>query len=230
MAVRQLLGEILDLFYPNLCIGCENVSVPTKELLCIHCEASIELTDLHQVEDNVCTRRIVGIPIHRAAAMFRFYPGGIVQKTIHRIKYEHQPNLAVRMGRRYGKILVQEGWISDLDILLPVPLHTRKMRQRGFNQSAAFARGLSESLGVPVSSQYLSRKTSTDTQTHKSRYERLHNMIDAFECHHPSSLCGKHVAVIDDVITTGATMEACLSTIQSIPDIKLSYLTMAVAD
>jgi len=226
---RSLIG-ILDLLYPHLCIGCEVNCVPQKEIFCVTCQNKTSITTLHKYPVNECSRRIPSQPIYRAASMFRFFPGGVIQKIIHTIKYRNQPQIAHRIGRQYAKVIQGEEWCQSIDVIVPVPLHTKRLRRRGFNQSLFFARGLAEIFEKPVVKGKLVRKLSTRTQTAKSRYQRLQNMLDAFECVDPYAFKGKHILLVDDVLTTGATIEACLSTLQQCQNIKFSFLTIAIAE
>ena len=138
--------------------------------------------------------------------------------------------LAQRIGRQYANILKGEEWCQSVDFLVPVPLHVTRLHQRGFNQSLSFAMGLAGMLDKPIAKDKLIRKVATNTQTAKGRYERLQNMLNAFECVDTGDFHGKHILLVDDVLTTGATIEACLTALQNCEDVKLSFLTMAIAE
>lgn len=221
---------ILDLVYPNLCVLCETETVPTHELLCAICESKISTTQLHRLPENECTRRVQSVIPYRAAAMYRFYPGGLVQQIIHNIKYRDRPQVAVRIGRKYAQVIQSEEWVQTIDVIIPVPLHVVRLRKRGYNQSERFACGIAEVLKLPTRSKQLYRTRPTDTQTSKGREERLDNMQGAFDLQRPELLRDKHILLVDDVLTTGATIEACLSVMSSIEGTKLSFLTMAIAE
>lgn len=162
--------------------------------------------------------------------MFRFYPGGIVQKMIHEIKYKAQTNIALRLGKRYGILLSNAMAFKEIDCVIPVPLHPIKQRQRGFNQSKFFAEGLATSMQKHLYLNMVRRVMHTDTQTGKNRYERLKSIMYAFEKGSAAAhLQNKHVLLVDDVLTTGATLESCATALSSIRGIKLSFATIALA-
>lgn len=226
----SLLTEFIHLFYPNLCVGCQLEAVAQTELFCIACEAKLPITDFHEIADNEAMQRMVGgYPFTTGLSMFRFYPGGLVQDMIHQIKYKGQTNIAYRLGKRYGEILTQCEKISDLSHIVPVPLHKKRMRGRGYNQSKYFADGLSSALGVPAVPHLISRIKDTSSQTTKSRKERLQTMEGAFKLNHNQDLRDQHILLVDDVLTTGSTLEAVTQTLATISPIKVSFATIALA-
>ncbi len=228
--IKEHFDGLIDLFYPNLCVGCELESVSPHELFCISCEHKTSITNLHRLAQNECMRRVPSINLFRATSMYRFYPGGIIQTMIHQIKYANRPQVATRIGQKYGRMLVQEDWVHDVELIVPVPLHWKRLRRRGFNQSQRFAAGLAESLAVSISTDQLIRIKETSTQTQKGRYERLQNMMGAFQCVDVEHFTNKHVLLVDDVLTTGATLEACLTKISACSPAKLSFATIAIAE
>jgi ComF family protein len=162
--------------------------------------------------------------------MYHFFPGGKVQHMIHQIKYQNRQYAAEKLGEQYGHLLTEQPRLQDVDIILPVPLHRRKLRKRGFNQSACFARGLAKTMNKLWSVKNLVRTKHTQTQTGKSRYDRIQSMQDAFTVKKPGKLSGKHLLLVDDVMTTGATLEACLDELKKLPGVRLSVATMAIAE
>lgn len=229
MLIKTLLEDILQLFYPNLCIACQRENVPTTELFCIHCEVELPPSDMYLHKENQSTDRLSGsVPFYTGASMFRFYPHGRIQKIIHSVKYEDRTDIAERLGLRFGRMLKKAPHFSDLDVIIPVPLHTAKQRKRGYNQSEHFAIGIRESLGIPVNIKSLVRCKATSTQTQKTREERILNMENAFRMKRP--LKNKNILIVDDVITTGSTIEACASTVlMAMPEASISFATMALA-
>ena len=224
------MSGLWDLFYPNLCVGCHRESVATSELFCVACEHLTTITSLHQIAQNECLRRVPSVSVYRASAMYRFYPGGIIQKVIHEIKYARQPRIAYRMGQKYGDVLSAESWTQEIDVIIPVPLHRKRLRKRGFNQSQFFAEGLADRLKKQVRNDNLQRIKATKTQTRMGRFARLENMRHAFALADPVALTDQHILLVDDVLTTGATIEACLSKLSECAPSKLSFVTMAVAE
>jgi len=227
----QPFQDILDLVFPTLCIYCgeQGISCP-KDLFCIYCENKLPVTDFHRFKRNELTDKFTGrIHLSFGYSMFRFSAGQPIQKIIHRIKYKGEPRLIYLLGKKYGNILKSQAVSTEFDIIVPVPLHRRKRRKRGFNQSAFFARGISDSLGIPVSLENLIRIRHLASQTLKSRAERILDLQDSFKVVDPSKLREKRLLLVDDVVTTGATLEACAMALSKTDGISLSIATLAMA-
>lgn len=161
--------------------------------------------------------------------MLTFQKGGRVQHLLHQLKYRGRQDVGVYLGKMYGLTLSRIPDYRNVELILPVPLHTRRLHFRGYNQSACFAQGLSEALDIPWSDALLLRTAHTETQTNKSRMERFENVARAFEVPDPDGIVGKHILLVDDVLTTGATLEACGTLLLEIPGISLSLATIAMA-
>lgn len=229
--VLSLLKDIFDLAYPHLCLGCEEEAIQPHDLFCIHCESTITVTDFHLHDANEAVRRVLGgVPIHFGSSMYRFFPGGIIQNLIHQIKYERQTYAALSLGRSYGKALSNVPKLHNLDVIVPVPLHKKRQIKRGYNQSLFFARGLAESMRLKVDTSVIKRIKDTQTQTDMNKAERLENMSNAFQ-YYPRKLdlTNKHVLFVDDVLTTGATILSCAEVLKSVPGVKVSFATIALA-
>ena len=228
--VKRTITDILHLLYPQLCISCHAQAVEGKSLICLACESRLEVTNFHEIYPNECSDRLQGMNnLVYAASMYRFYPGGQVQEMIHQIKYGGQTHAANKLGQRYGATLCQQKALEDLDLIVPIPLHIRKLRQRGYNQSDHFAHGLSEALKVPWSKQLIKRVRYTESQTAKSRIDRLRNMENAFAILPKKNLDYKHIMLVDDVLTTGATIEACAYSLGTHYAVRISVVTIAIA-
>lgn len=169
------------------------------------------------------------VPVQKAAGYLLFEKSGKVQKILHSIKYNGNKDLAIKMGEWYGESLKAGGHFINCDVIVPVPLHKEKLSQRGFNQSEEFAIGLSKSLGIPVNSDLLVRNEYTSTQTRKSRTERWENVKDVFEVKDQAVAANKAVLLVDDVITTGATIEACCRAIEKAGAKQLNVVSLAYA-
>ena len=161
--------------------------------------------------------------------MFRLYPEGQVQEMIHQIMYGAQTHAAYQLGRRFGTMLKSQDRLKDLDLIGPIPLHLRKLRRRGFNQSDFLAQGLSEALQIPWSKNTIKRVRFTESQTAKNRMDRLKNMENAFALVPNQNLQHKHIMLVDDVLTTGATVEACATTLNQKDNLRISVVTLAIA-
>lgn len=201
--------DFLALVFPKTCCICKRSLFGFEFLLCKICLAQLPVTHYHlRPEDNDLKTKIIGLTdVHRVFSFLRFTKRGMSQRILHELKYKHKPELGNLLGRTYGRVLL-ETFGSQWDIVTPVPLHPLKFKKRGYNQSERFAQGLSEVLGVPVHSG-LQRVKFTETQTHKSRWQRWENVETVFEVDSSSGVVGKNVLLVDDVMTTGATLAAC---------------------
>ncbi len=227
---KNLLDDVLHLFYPRLCLACQRHSISEDEVFCIACESDMEASDYHLIHPNMCFERMQGLPnLVFATSMYRFYPGGKVQEIIHQIKYRGQTHTATILGQKYGQLLRKQPLLRDVDIIIPVPLHPRKQRKRGYNQSDFFAQGLGSSLHKPIDKKILKRTIPTLSQTAKHRLERAKSMQNAFHLTDRTNLHGKHVLLVDDVMTTGATLYGCADAFQGIEGLRISLATIAIA-
>jgi len=226
--LRTLAGDILDLVYPKACAACDDDKPVRGSIFCMACMAGLPCTNYHLIEDNPFERHFWGrVKIKAGGALYYFVPGGRAQTLLHNIKYRRRSDYAVKVGQIYGHQLVMASRFQNISVVIPVPLHWRKLRKRGFNQSQSFAEGLSESMGISVDLDVLKRRRSTSTQTRKSRSARVLNVADAFDLQQSSRLEGRHVLLVDDVLTTGATLEACASKLLEIQGLKVSLATIA---
>ena len=220
--------DLLHLLFPATCTGCILPLVSGEILICSSCLHGLPYTDHHLNPDNLVARQFWGrIPCHAAMSMLFFKKAGTVQQLIHHLKYSDQPELGIRMGILLGERLLSAPLYQGIDLLIPVPLHKKRLKKRGYNQSYSIAQGISQVLKVPISTQHLLRKMATDSQTSKGRLLRFENMSTAFEIQHPEELTNQHLLLIDDVLTTGATLEACgIALLQARPE-KISIATLA---
>ena len=175
------LNNLLGLFYPNLCLACGRNLPPRQEGICISCRYKLPKTNFHLEADNAFTERFWGrVPLRAGAAFLYFTKGGRTQRLIHHLKYEGKREVGVYLGRLYGRALREAPDFRETALILPVPLHPRKLHQRGYNQSALFAQGLSDAMGIPWMPDGLKRTEYTTTQTKKNRLERFDNVEKAF--------------------------------------------------
>ena len=223
------LRDFIALLYPHLCLACgDNLSL-RREIFCLNCQYQLPKTDFHLFPDNPFTEKFWGrIPLYSAAARYYFTKNGRVQQLLHRMKYGGRKEIALEVGRIYGKILKTAPLFDTVDLIIPVPLHPKKERKRGFNQSNLFARGLAESMEVPWNGRIINRCNYTQTQTARNREERFANVNAAFELSVPGKVEGRHLLLVDDVVTTGATLEACGRLLAG--STRLSMATMAIAE
>lgn len=220
----------VSLFYPELCNACGESLVTGEKHLCLDCWASLPRTRFHLYDDNPLSRIFTGrIPIARASSFFFFDKSSRVQKMLHGVKYLGNRHLARYLGECYGRELRRSAWTTEEDILAAIPLHPKKLAMRGFNQSDEFARGLSLSLQLPFDPAILVRTVYTETQTRKDRMQRWENVEKVFEVAVPEKVAGKNVVLTDDVLTTGATLEACGHALLEAGARSLKILTIACA-
>ncbi len=205
----RIVEDFISLFFPRYCLSCSVALVKGEETLCTRCIFDLPRTN-YDKEDNLVKDRLAGrLPLLYAFAFIKFKKRGNVQRLLHALKYNHHPEIGVKLGKVFGKELNEMGLGSAFDLIIPVPLHNSRKRKRGYNQSAKFAEGLSFSLGVPWDESISIRQTKTATQTKRSRGQRWENVKDVFSISPTSALKGSRVLLVDDVITTGATLEAC---------------------
>jgi ComF family protein len=207
--LSSILADFIALFFPDHCLGCNEILVKGEDLLCIRCIIDLPRTDYHLYETNHIKERLSArIAIENVYVFLKFNKKGTVQQLLHQLKYNSRPEIGVALGKIYGKQLLAVNSLVDYDLLIPVPLHKSRLRKRGYNQSAKFAEGLSQVLGISVNENALIRRSPTVSQTKKSRMERWQNVKSAFSVIEAPLLRNRSIVLIDDVITTGATIEA----------------------
>lgn len=225
------IKNLAELFYPNLCIVCSDRLVSQEKFLCMHCWHDLPVTNFHLLPDNKVAKLFWGrVQIENATSFFAFNKGSNYQHLIHFIKYKGLKELGFETGRRFGNTLKETADFNSIDIIAPVPLHPEKEKQRGYNQSEWIARGLGQSMQKPISVNNLVRRIFTSTQTRKGRFERWENVENIFEVKNADAFARKHVLLIDDVVTTGSTLEACATELLKIQDTRVSIATLAFAD
>lgn len=224
-----MLQELISLFYPNLCAGCGSSLAKNERVICIDCRASMPRTDYHRFRENPVHTLFKGrTRVESATSLLYFNKGAGVQKMLHQLKYKGNTDLGEELGCELGSALKNSEHFQGIDMVMPVPLHPSKERKRGYNQSMVIARGVSKSLEVEAGKNLI-RKSSTETQTRKSRYDRWQNVSEVFGVKNPEKIKGKHILLIDDVVTTGATLEACVNELLKQDGTKVSIATIACA-
>lgn len=208
--VIQLVSDVIALLFPNLCSGCGLALHPSEKAICTHCELDLPYTDFYWYAHNRVAKQFWNrLPFEAAMAMLYFKKNTKTQNLIHNLKYNGKTEVGQKLGNLLGNKLAISEHYKEIDFIIPVPLHLKKERARGYNQSDYIADGVAEVLSIPVLKNSLIRKKITETQTRKSRFIRYENMLSVFDVQKPEQLQHKHVLLIDDVITTGATIEAC---------------------
>ena len=229
--MQTIWNNFLHLFFPRLCLLCGKPLIESERHLCLHCLYELPRTNYHKRPDNPILKLYAGIPqLQKAAGVFLYEKDGCVQSLVHSFKYRNNKKLAEYLGQITSFELQEQGLFNDIDLLVPVPLHLKKERKRGYNQAEWIARGMASVYNRPVISTILYRKTPTTTQTSKSRYERHLNVEKIFSLHETETFENKHILLIDDVITTSATSLACIDTLTTVPNIRISLFALSIVE
>lgn len=226
----MLKGPLYYLFYPHLCLGCGTDLLPVHNYLCLECYHSLPHTNFCFQEGNPVEKLFYGrIGISAAMCQFYFAQHSSIQNLIHEFKYRGNRGVAEFLGSMMGEDLRKSNRFEGIDVIVPLPLYKQRLQQRGYNQAELLCNGISKVLQVPVDSKSVVRQKNTESQTRKARIQRWENVSGGFVVQDTTTLQGKHVLLVDDVITTGATMEACGSAILAIPGVKLSLSLLAIS-
>jgi ComF family protein len=220
--------NICHLLYPEICAGCGSDLITGKNLICDDCLAAIPVTGYHLHLENPVEKIFRGrLPVATASAYAYFTKDSVVQNMLHSLKYGANKEMGVAMGRMIGRVLNSCESYKNISALVPLPLHLSKQRKRGYNQAEMICNGISIEMNIPVFTNVIGRRKKTETQTRKSRFERWNNIESKFVVKDNTTVMNKHVLLIDDVITTGATLEACGSELLKIEGLQLSIAAFA---
>ncbi len=224
----DLWDDFISLLFPRLCYGCGTQLMRNEKLICTECYIMIPRTGFHTSPGNPLEQIFWGRCLVEKAAAFSVYNrGSRIRNLIHNMKYKGIKEIGYELGRIYGESLKSSGFSSDIDFIIPVPLHTGKLRIRGFNQSEVIATGISETTGIPVNAEAMERITGSATQTRRSRYDRWTNVEGIFHVVSPGPVVDRHVLLVDDVITTGSTIESCAGELLKIKGVRVSVAALA---
>lgn len=228
--LRRWLDDLLDLFFPNLCIICNETLVGGELQICLRCLHAMPKTNYHLQTDNTVEKRFWGkVPVYCGTSYFFFEKGSPFQKLIHELKYRGNKEIGIIAGSYAAADLLEKPEFRSVDVLVPVPLHPRKYTQRGYNQSEYIAKGLAAVMDKPVDTVHLLRIRENTTQTRKSVFDRYQNTKGIFYLNDDTVFEGKHILLVDDVLTTGSTLEACMQALLQTKNIKISIFTLAIA-
>jgi ComF family protein len=228
--MNSLFFYLTELFFPRLCVVCGDKLVEQEQLICLHCLHHIPRTNFHLNVDNPVAQLFYGrVPIEFATSFFYFSKGSKYQTLLHNLKYKGMKELGDEIGKHFGIDLAQSSHFSSVDLICPVPLHPQKEKKRGYNQSWWIASGIARQMQKELLDDNLKRVVATETQTRKTRYERWTNVEGIFDLTNPEAFAGKHILLVDDVVTTGSTLEACAQAIHSKTDARVSIATLAKA-
>ncbi|MDR2906699.1 MAG: ComF family protein [Bacteroidales bacterium] len=224
-----MFKDLIDLLYPSQCVACGKTLYRNETLICLDCLLHLPKTQFENDRENAVCKLFWGrAEVEMATAFLFFTKAGKVQRLIHGLKYGGKSEVGVYLGRLFGKDLLKSPYFRDIDLIVPVPLHSEKMKTRGYNQSERIAVGLSEAMGIPVDTTSFVRSRATETQTSKNRFSRWENVKEVFAVGDAEGLKNKHILLVDDVITTGATIEGCVRKLSAVEGGRVSVVGVAM--
>ncbi|WP_299225398.1 ComF family protein [uncultured Psychroserpens sp.] len=223
--------NLLNLFFPKVCLSCNNHLSDNERHICTSCRHQLPLTNFHLDPSNAVHKVMYGrVKLEQATALLHFSKKGIVQQLIHNLKYRGHQEIGQFLGEWLGEELKQYSEYLKVDIVVPVPLHKSKLKKRGYNQVEKFGKAIAKALNADYNPELLIKTSATKTQVFKDRFMRSSDTHPKFAITKSESLASKHILIVDDIITTGATLEACANTFSTIDGLKLSIATMAITD
>ncbi|MCC6720774.1 MAG: ComF family protein [Bacteroidia bacterium] len=226
----NFLKGLSDLFFPEICVNCNRTLVNGEKIICTFCEAILPINKLSINNDNKIIKSLWGrVNIDFAYAYLNFRKEGITQNILHFLKYKNRKDIGLHFGKLLALSIKDEEFIKNTDFLIPVPLHKSKQKKRGYNQSYEICKGINEVLKIPVLGDNIIRISKTLSQTNKHRFERWENVSKNFEVKNKGIFVEKNILIVDDVFTTGATIEACCQPLQKIDNLKIGIATLAIA-
>jgi ComF family protein len=228
--LKNIFGSTMHLLYPHVCTGCGSDLLEKDNLLCLTCIQDLPHTNFAALQNNPVEKDFWGrINLEAAYSQFYFSKAFLIQHLIHQLKYKGDTKIGFYLGEIMGKTMLKSNRFSSIDTLIPLPMYAAKEHKRGYNQATVICNGISSVMNIPVLSNAVIRQHATETQTRKHRTERWENVKDSFKVAKPAELNAKHVLLVDDVVTTGATLEACGNVILNATDARLSIATLAYA-
>jgi ComF family protein len=228
--LNNVKEALLHLVFPHVCAGCGTDVLDTDQPLCLRCLDALPQTHFHRYSNNPVEKLFWGrLPLVAASASYYFTKASLMQRLMHQFKYKGQRELGLYLGEQMGNSFMQTNRFSSVDALIPLPLFMVKERARGYNQAAVLCEGIAAVFQKPVFAQNVIRTAHTESQTQKNRIDRWQNIEGHFNVTDPERLAGKHLLLVDDVVTTGATLEACGRALLNVADVRLSVATLCIA-
>ncbi|MFH4966824.1 ComF family protein [Gaetbulibacter sp. M240] len=225
-----MLQSLLNLFFPKVCYACYQPLMAQEDAICIHCRNALPITNFHFDHNPAIKKVLYGrADIEQGTALFRFEKKGLVQQLIHELKYKGHQYIGEVLGDWLGGELKNLPEWQTIDVVIPVPMHKKKLRKRGYNQVTKFGQRIALALDAAYREDLLLKVVHTKSQVKKTRSERAQNINDLYALERPQELSGKHILIVDDLITTGATLEGCINILKQAENVKISIATMAIA-
>ncbi|WP_242203929.1 ComF family protein [Aestuariivivens insulae] len=225
-----MFKPLVNLFFPKICYACLNVLEDNQNTICTSCRHNLPVTNFHFNNNDTVVKALYGrAQIEQGTALFRFEKKGAVQQLIHGLKYKGYENIGFALGNWLGGELKTLEHYNTIDIVIPVPLHKKKLKQRGYNQVAKFGQQIAKQLHANYKDDVLLKVTNTKSQVTQKRFARWQDNSTLFTVNNLASINNKHILLVDDIITTGATMEACIKVLNQAENIKISIACMAIA-
>ena len=225
------IDDLKELLFPRYCKVCGRRLMQSEQHMCVGCLLELPRTHYECNPDNLLMQHFMEWPeVVRATAYFYYHKEGKYSELIHHLKYYDHPETGTFLGSLAAKELASSGFFEGIDLIVPVPLSKKKFRKRGYNQCDYIAQGISEATGIATNSRCIARMIDTDTQTRKGRSERWKNTEGIFRVIDATILKDKHILLVDDVATTGATLHACISTILAVPSVRISVFALTKAE
>ena len=226
--LTNILNDVSNVLVPTVCFGCNAHLLGGEHLLCTQCRSDLPLTDYNFNVENPVDRIFYGrINIKKANSFLFFTENGVVQQLLHYLKYKNQEKIGVFLGDWFGQTIKENQFLSQIDFVIPVPLHSKKMRKRGYNQVARFGQQLAEHLGAKYVDDILIKTSNSKTQTKKKRIGRWYDNKSLYIISKPDLVKGKNILLVDDIITTGATIEMCAKALQKSENVNVYVASMA---
>ncbi len=228
--LHDILIDFAYSIFPNLCLMCEENQRLNNDIICIVCKSKLPYTDHFIIHNNRALEHFAGrVKIENAASLLNYYPNSQIKNLLYKLKYKNQPSIGVHLGSEIGHKLIKTSWYSDIDFIIPVPIHKKKLIIRKYNQAEKIAYGITNSTDLITHNDILIKLTNTSSQTNLSRQQRMQNVKDSFSIINSSKIKDKHALLIDDVLTTGATLEVLAKLLLNNGAKKVSIVTMAIA-
>lgn len=230
VSLKEIALSFIGLFYPDYCLGCGRPLLTGEHYICVDCINDLPYTYFNNSRKNVVSELLWGRinSLNKAYSMCYFSKSSQLQSLLHNLKYKNKPEVGIELGIYLAHELEKTDF-ADFDVMIPVPLHPKKMKIRGYNQSEKIAEGIKRVINKPIDTKSVVRSVFTNTQTKKDKVDRWENVKDIFEVKKVDNLAGKHILIVDDVITTGATIESLANVIEKLPDVKISVASVAIS-